>query len=321
MFMTSGGDLLIVASKQRELPRPDWSVMQYPDVAADLCPFLPITPQTLEATRSGGRLAFDPLFRTASEAGNSDFYPVLDLGAERTRFLRRRATGFGGLYTGAFDLTAPVGGRRLPAADVAAASIPEIPRLRALAIGAAVRAEGPAGVDSGPAGLTMAAAEQRMVIWDRQLEQAVPPPSWRVWLLQLVATDHDLHDGTSGVADQRFFAQAEAYAARHGAPEDVRAGIAFLRGLRTWNFADVAGAADRLLPAVLARQLPLDPDEFRDGAVLAKLQLGETADARRLMDTLATVATRAPDDVRVRLLDAYIRSAGGDQTRLGAVTR
>ena len=44
---------------------------------------------------------------------NSDYYPVLDLGTERTRYMRTRAEGFARLNAPRFDVGAAMSGRRV----------------------------------------------------------------------------------------------------------------------------------------------------------------------------------------------------------------
>ena len=52
-------------------------------------------------------------------------------------------------------------------------------------------------------------------------------------------------------------------------------------------------------------------DELRDGAVLAKLHVGDAKGARMALDTLRKFTQRSPDDLRSRMLEAYVETAEG----------
>ena len=83
-LLTAFGDMLIVASNGSELRAPDWSVTQSPGFLEDFCRVIIPTPDALEATRVSHRRALAPLLDAWNQA-NSDFYPTVDLLAERTR--------------------------------------------------------------------------------------------------------------------------------------------------------------------------------------------------------------------------------------------
>ena len=74
-------------------------MFQLPEVQKDLCHFHPVVPQDLEALLLTSRPALAPLLDNMPQV-NSDYFPVLDLGAERSRFLGRSASGINGCSTG-----------------------------------------------------------------------------------------------------------------------------------------------------------------------------------------------------------------------------
>src|ERR1044072_5388957 len=85
MFASSNSDIIIVASAQGKLPPPDWAVTsRFPELAADLRHFPPLTSETLNATIIAGKETLGPSLSLQSP--NSDFRPTLDLNAERSRF-------------------------------------------------------------------------------------------------------------------------------------------------------------------------------------------------------------------------------------------
>ncbi|HZA98175.1 MAG TPA: hypothetical protein VE399_05315, partial [Gemmatimonadales bacterium] len=138
IYLVPGGDLLIVASNQAALPAPDWSVFAYPELQRDLCHFLPLTSSVLDALHVAGRAELTPLLDTFGQP-NSDFYPVLDLSAERRRFRKDHAGGFPALSAEWFNLLAAMRGTRLGPGDQTVASLPENPRVVARATGAVLR--------------------------------------------------------------------------------------------------------------------------------------------------------------------------------------
>ena len=128
-------------------PTPDWSVMGLPEVQGDLCRFRPLSPEVLDNLRLIGRRELAPLLDDYRQP-NSDYYPVLDLGAELRRFRRDRAAGFDALSADWHNFVASVTGQRtLPGADPLA-RLPETPRVDARAVDAYLRsrptATGPA---------------------------------------------------------------------------------------------------------------------------------------------------------------------------------
>ena len=99
LFLLGNGDLLVLASNMPTLPAPDWSVFTWPTVTESLQPFIPLTPDDLDAMRLLDRAALTPLLDAWKEY-NSDFFPTLDVGAEQARYMGTSARGFVGLRTG-----------------------------------------------------------------------------------------------------------------------------------------------------------------------------------------------------------------------------
>ncbi|MBI2401850.1 MAG: spermidine synthase [Gemmatimonadetes bacterium] len=228
VFETNETDLLIVAGTG-PLPRPDWSVVGGAALESDLCRVVPLTPETLEATRLTHRAALAPLL-DGWEQPNSDFYPVLDLGAERARYAGQQARGFGELVT-RFDPTAPFFGRRREPASDATVPIYGARRVTALALGAAVR-----GVpvrehlDSTARPPALDAVLFRHRAWERMLASDVSPGSWPVWLASFRAIERERNGGTAGFGDVGFYQSVQRYVQRHAAPAAVRDVVAFAAG-------------------------------------------------------------------------------------------
>ncbi len=90
LYAPNDGDLIIVAAKDGKVPRIDKRVAQGP-LAQALRRIDIYTLQDFELRRIGDRAFFEPLFASFPVAVNSDFFPVLDLHAARTRFTNRNA--------------------------------------------------------------------------------------------------------------------------------------------------------------------------------------------------------------------------------------
>ena len=82
----TGADLLVVATVKGPLPPLSAEVFGYPDFAADLGYLGYESLADLQSLRMGGRAALHPLFTSTGFPANSDFFPILDQRAPRSRF-------------------------------------------------------------------------------------------------------------------------------------------------------------------------------------------------------------------------------------------
>ena len=92
IYGTSDGDILFLAS-QTALPDITCPVLPEGKIKKQLNLIGVRTPQDVALLKIGDRRGLDPLFNTYSIAPNSDFYPALDLGAVKARFLQQSASG------------------------------------------------------------------------------------------------------------------------------------------------------------------------------------------------------------------------------------
>jgi spermidine synthase len=318
VYLVPGGDLLIVASNQASLPSPDWSVFSYPDLQRDLCRFLPLTPAVLDALRLAGRAELTPLLDTFGQP-NSDFYPVLDLFAERRRFRRDHAVGFPALSADWFNVLAAMRGNRLGPGDQAVASLPENPRVVARATGALLRSR--TGIQVNDTAITHISTQAvfQWRQWQVMAASNQSPSDWQLWLQQAHAVDRMRNGGTAGTIDQEFYRDLSRFIERHNAPAAVRDAIMFRRGIASWNFAEAAAAGGRLIPVASDKRGWIPGDELRDGLVIARLHLRDVAGARQALDSLARFSRRPATDLRSQLLAAYVKAA--EQLRPVALNR
>ena len=296
IFATSERNVIIVASPTKLRPA-DWSVVRLPDIASDLRFTWTVTDRTLEMLRLADRVALDPLLRRLDNA-NSDYFPTVDLNAERTRFLQTSARGLQGLSVGV-NIPALVGGRRAGLGD-SYAIIPGIEHLRAMSVNAAMRNGDPR------AGVTARDAAERFRAFEIETANGRAPADWRAWVRAFSQVNILAHGGRTGVADTAFIARVEGYLARHRAPAEARASVAFAKGVASWDDRMAAAAADPLIRAAVQNDHWVDPDYLRDGAVMAMLRAGDRGAARDAFRALAIYSTRAPNDLKNKLLLSYV---------------
>jgi hypothetical protein len=313
IFRVARGDILIVAGMRPALPAPDWSVIGHPGIARDLAHFVPLAPEALERTRLLDRSTLAPLMDVGRRP-NSDFHPLLDLGAERTRYLRNSAIGFNLLGYDRFDVVSALAGRRVPFGTVTRESIAGVPALFALTNGARLRASSgdrslPYDSTGTPQDTTGYAARFRRDAFERGLAAGRPPASWPHWTAEALRVEQDLHGGTAGVADERFYGAVYAYLRAAGAPPEARAAIDFRHGLAAWDFAQASAAADTLAQSIARGESWVTAAELRDGAVVARLRLGDVAGARRIYDALVQPLSGQREDLRSWLVAAHLIEA------------
>jgi spermidine synthase len=311
VYQISVGDLLIVASNGTSLPKPDWSVFELHRIQQDLCAFAPLTPEVLDGLHVAGRDELGPLLQ--SYGANSDYYPVLDLGAEQRRFRRDFATGLPSLSADWFNVLASLKGGRTPPGSEPMPALPENPRVRARSLGALLRSPTILQPNDTAMGPLSRDAVYRWRLWQATLSSNQPPGNWELWLDQANTIDRLRNGGTAGVADEEFYANLKRYMDRFNAPQIVRDVVTFRHAVASWRFAEAAEAGERLLPVVTSQRRWIGGDEFRDGLVLAHLHLRDAAGAQRRFYQLAPLSTRSPADLRSQLLEAYVTTAAESQ--------
>jgi len=308
VFLVSGADMLIVASMD-PLPAPDWSIFRLPRVEEGLCTSVPFTPRMLEATRLANQQALGPLLDRWGTI-NSDFYPALDLGAEQTRYLGLTANGFNRLSSDRLDLAGLIEDRRSLPTEETVSPVPAIPRTEALATAALLRDPRRfTAMDTVVTDEALAGAIDLVSQWRGTLASGQPPTNWRIWLEAMGDVEARVAGGTSGVADQAFYADARRYLDRFKAPAGVRDAVEFRRALAAWDFSAAAEAGERLSQAALQKTSWIPPDEVMDGLVMARIKSGDPAGADRALRALAPLSRQAPESLRLLLLTSYVLQA------------
>jgi len=305
VFLTGFDDMLIVATKADRLPAPDWSIFSAPGIQEHFCHAVAPTAESLEGTRLMHDGVLAPLLHGWGQP-NSDFYPVLDLGAERARYRQELARGFTGFATERVDLGEVVSLRRVEPAQRANVPMGSIPRVYGRALAAGLRdPSSTQGVDTAGVPKGLPAARYRELRWNELLAAPQGPDDWRDWVDDLREVERDRHTGTSGFVDEEFYWPVLRYLDRFDAPDEARLVVAFYRALAGWDFAVAAQAADTLLDRGAEKKGWIARNELLEGAVVANLRVGDVATARRMFSLLVGDA-RGNGGLRLRLLGAYV---------------
>ncbi|HUR94793.1 MAG TPA: hypothetical protein VMY76_09430 [Gemmatimonadales bacterium] len=316
IYLVPHGDLLVVASNAPLRRAPDWSVATLPALQGDLCRFVPLTPQTFDALHLASRRDLAPLLKDYTEP-NSDFYPVLDLGAERRRFRRDQARGFPALSADWFNLLSSVSQRRVGPGVEPIPAFPQNPRLAARATSAYLRDPTDAAAKDSLFGSVLRRADYDWRAWQAAVAADRSPVSWEHWVSQQGEMAQLRNGGTAGTADETLYADTKGFLERHHAPGTARDVVTFRHALAVWDFGEAAKAADRLLPVVRRERGWIGGDELRDGAVMAKMQVGDPAGARQVLTSLADLSSRPAGDLRSLLLESYVRTAEAQKAMAG----
>jgi spermidine synthase len=301
LYTVANRDILIVATTDAKLPPPDWTVLRAPATAADLARVLPITPAMLDALHIVDGVTFAPMMRGGG--ANSDFYPTLDLGAERSRYLQEGATGFLGLTSDRYGLATMLESRRAGAPEASYSVLAGVPRLEAMALAARMTH----GDFTGATGGALQAAEQARAV-NLALASPEPPVEWHLWVAGFHAAEETDAGGSMGIADTALYTAASRYLDRQDPPAEARAAVAFLHGLSSFDYQQTALAAVVLVPAALRGDSWLPPDLLRDGTVVALLRTGQVKDARAVLQALHGASSRTRNDLREQLLTAWVSS-------------
>jgi spermidine synthase len=308
LYLTNDVDVLVVASNTDSLPTPDWSVLRSEDVALDLARFRPIPDAALAATWLVGHRELGPMLARDS-ASNSDFYPQLDLRAERARYLGVQARGFASMQDDRFVLAEAIGERRVLPLGMDRAPLSHsrfdtqamtVQLRRALA--GAELARG-----SREAAIAVRAAALRVQRLNLELRNGRAPVDWQLWFAELLLVERDLHQGTMGTVDAAWYADVERFLISARAPEGALSAWRFLRSAVTYDWPRAAAEVPRQIAERDRGTAWLPPALLLDAAVLARLRTGDASGAQAAFARLSDAAGRSPDDVRTRMLEALTK--------------
>jgi spermidine synthase len=270
VYMVGESDIAVIATAGTSLPPPDWSVVEGSSVREDLKRVVPMTPAMLGSLFVAGSSLLAPFVQNTPP--NSDYSPVLDLEAERARFISTSAQGFRTLNAVSYDFASALQNRPLPLSQRLQPAV-DVQRVHVRATSARLRAGVPR--DSVIRDTAMFAALQRRFAHNAYIASGQPPSNWQLWTQRLALIDRDIHAGSPGALDTSLFAPLDGYLRRANAPPVVRTVVRFLRAMDSWDFASGAAAAEELVLRQQQGESWIPADYLRDAAVTAKLMAGD----------------------------------------------
>lgn len=310
-YLVGDRDVLIVASPHAPLRAPDWSVLESERFRTMTTGAPPFRGEHMESLFLFDQTTLRPLLARGVRA-NSDFMPLLDLGAERARFEQSTATGIYSLATSSIDLTRILKGETVgprpygavPAYGLAPAMLAGRGAWlrQARSEGGGIAPEHHPGWQS-----TLVALEQLLQI----VRGDGRPAIWGAWTTLFERVESELHWGTVGWADTAFYGEVHEFLDRVDAPREARAAVDLKHGLALLDWERVASAADVLVARVAAGEAWVPPATLLDASVVAYLRVGRPTAARNALDMLSRTSGYGADNLRLWLLDALVAEAGG----------
>jgi spermidine synthase len=283
-FQVGPGDILIMASKDEPIPQPDWSVFQAPDVSRMLSHVFPLTPRHLDALRLFDETSLGP-FLEGWDQVNSDFFPILDLEAEKARFKEEAALSVLGMGGRRILLSPFLRGEPMGFLDDWREPILGMDSFLDLSIGSWVRwarTESLSPDDAPSPG--HGDAFELYSSFSVSLNVGSSPPDWREFMLLSADVEGVLHGGTAGVADSLFYGRLFQFLSTEDAPVEARAAADLLYGMASWEHERTLAAVPILMEAWRRGEEWVPMDILRDAGVLAYLAVGDSNGARELMD-------------------------------------
>jgi hypothetical protein len=309
VYLVGDHDVAIVAAAEGDLGEPDWSVLQSESFLRFTAGVPPFRPEHMQSLLLFDRETMAPLL-AQGVAANSDYRPILDLGAERTRFEGTSASGVFSFAISRLDLLRALREERMaPAAyhTVPARGLePAMLAGRAAWLRSAMGAGGGIAPEDFPQWQSSLVALRLLLDLTREDQRA----EWQTWLDAFARSEGDIHWGTSGWVDTTFYRQVYDFLDRASAPEPARAAVDLLHGLSLFEWERVAATADVLVPRVASGESWVDPATLLDAAVIAYLRTGRPEAARNALELLRGRSGRAADNLRQRLLEALVSQAG-----------
>ena len=313
VYLVGDADVVIVATSGVPLAAPDWSVASSPAARRFTAGIPEIRPAHMEALLLFDDSVLGPLL-SRGVAANSDFRPILDLGAERARFDRAFAHGAFSFATSPFDLTRLLRDEiRLPVPHTAVPArgpVALVNSERGAWLREAVQSGGAYSPEHFPEWEDALIHLQTFLLLSQGDTQL---GSWETWAQGFSKAATELHWGTVGWTDEAFYRTVRSFLDRAGAPFEARAVVDLHQAVGELDWAEAAAAADALVSPVADGERWMQSATLLDAAVLAYLHTDRPADARHTLEALVPVTARAPGHLRHRVLAALIEEATPSQ--------
>ncbi len=287
LYAADNNDLLIVARWDGRLSPPDPAVLAQPRLGQELRRIGILTPQDLALRRIGDRALFEPLFASFPVPANSDFFPVLDLNAERARFMRSMAVELVRLGMAPLPVLEMLE-NTVPAVDVTNITpSPEFARTQSVQRAAAVRNFYKSGVLP-PQGHSEFDANlaQHLVVTQRLAQycrDVSAPALWLNSVYYIASTTLSQLRPDETQALWQHWRSSDCYRRLSPAQADS---LALCRAVGQRDAAGMAAVAEKLLATVTG--VSGEQGSYMLGAgMLGYLAQGRPQDARRLWATFA----------------------------------
>ena len=246
LYNTHGGDLVLVAS-HRALPL-STAVFEAPALAARLASIGVVGPADLERRRVAGHASLSTLLSLPGTLANSDYFPIVDIGAPVARFKRASVTSLAMLVTAPVPVVDLLEKRKPPATmpPLGPPLVPGIAEIWARARRAHEFVVGPGfgGSEALPTGLPQARtlAEARVLLVD-----CVSPESSRYAFDSIIALASEFAAILPPSEMERFVWRIEDSPCRPRLPAATPQWTALLRAIGRRDAATIAEAAGKLL--------------------------------------------------------------------------
>ncbi len=305
-YLAGASDILVVASLDGSLEHPDWSVFEYPGVARTLAHIPRFTPRRLQSLFLFDQNTMDPVLSRWG-AVNSDFFPILDQGSEKARFMGDAAWGYVRFVTSRIRLGPALMGERQGFGEGWDEPVLDFHPLEALSVSAWLRWARTEEVDIEESPTSRhAAALERYRTFSLTVNLERPPEDWLRFSTLTAEVEELLHGGTAGVADTLFYVRLFDYLRGQEAPLEARAAADFLYGAAAWDHERASRAAGILLDPAEAGEDWVPRVQLLEGGVLARLALGDAEGAREVLERVGDPWQEEGLNIRWELLKALV---------------
>jgi spermidine synthase len=305
---STGPDLLVVATPSGRIPPLSGKLFGYAGLARDLRHLGIESAADLDGMRVGSRASLEPLFESMPMRPNSDFFPVVDQNAPRSRYKNETATGLGELRDSPWGALAMLDRDvRVSLERISSAGNNRPRRVDRMLVGAEAVGVALTGRASSARGLEGAALESAVLA-------------------------HALASGCDGAQAQwvRALSQVMEAAGPYLRGEDLAPLFSWARTSACWrsldasarkriDFLEAVGVRDAARIVELGAQVLEDPlhrpgerGEYLAAAMSAALSLGRVQDAQALHDRHG--AALAPEEKRalpMLLVEAHLKARQG----------
>jgi hypothetical protein len=304
-YLVGDSDVAIVAGREGVVGEPDWSLLEGDGFRRFTAGIPPFAPQHMETLFLFDQNTLRPLLEAEGHP-NSDFFPTLDLQAERARFERRSARGVFSLASSRVNLARirsglgapPFTHRTVPARGLLPLMLAE----RGAWVRSAVWAP---GLSAPPEGHPDWFDD---VVGIRTLVTTPPdddPAAWEGWARTFMLAEGALHWGTWGWVDPEFYTRIDRLLETGNPPPQAVATVQLMRSHALADWEGAAQASDVLIPALDTGGQWVSPGILLDIAVVSYLETGRPDRALDALDRLTRRTGRTDEDARIRLLRAW----------------